>query len=233
MAVRAMADVRSLMQLKPGFVISYVVETQLAGKSRTLVSDTVTIVNTAAVLLMRSSQGTSIIGARIGYQIADQTKRIVVYSPSKELEKLTMNAHKKAMDYLLNRVQSAANQSCTIDSAQQCLIVTSTFIAERYPTPNAKMTVVSGSSEHLYARQTPEAIALRMTRNGEFLSISSTYDKSSPYESSSISNLKVRPARSEEIATADKMIDNIISARGVPKEPYQGYIVLDLRQIGR
>lgn len=230
-AVRALGEVREKMDIKIGMVVSYRLEVRETGSSRDVVVDTITIVRTPKVILMKSSEALSISDSRIGYQISDKMKKIVVYRQSRTLQQTAQSAHEDAMRLLVEHISSSSRRSCVYDTSANTLITTAAFEENGSPQLDRKTTIDVGGNFGQLFRRPPTSITVEATPTGAFVSLSSTYTNGPKVQTVSISSLNVHQAEPKDIAKAESILNNVLSDRGAPARVYQGYTVLDLRPL--
>ncbi len=224
-----LAAVTKKMNIEPGMVATYVVESRVADTSQPDVRDTVVIVRTPTVVMTRSSQGMSVSSPTMGVQVINAVQRIVVYTPTKALRNLALEAQREALAMFIELVQSSARTTCRRDSATERIIAITDLNSAPPTAPRYGATVRSGGENSPLSRQLPTKIVTTVTPSASFVSLTSVYPRGSVAESVTVRDLSVRHARAEEIRAADAMIDAVVSKRGEPKGAYKGYAVIDLR----
>lgn len=224
-----LAGVAKTMSVEPGTVATYVVETRLADNSQPVVRDTVVIVRTPSVVMTRSTQGLSVSSSKMGVQVIKAARRILVYTPTKALQSLAIEAQREALAIFIDLVRSSARTTCRHDTASDHIVATTALNSNKNATPRYQATVRTGGENGPLARQLPSQIVTTITPNASFVSLTSVYPRGSVVESVTVMDLSVRHARAEEMQAADAMIDSIVSKRGEPKGAYKGYAVVDLR----
>jgi hypothetical protein len=217
------------MNIEPGMVATYVVESRVADKSRPVIRDTVVIVRTRSVVMTRSTQGMSVSSPTMGLQVIQAVRRIVVYTPTKALQSLALEAQREALAMFIELVRSSSRTSCRRDSASDRIIATTALSPTASATPRYGATARSGGENSPLARQLPAQIVTTVTPSASFVSLTSVYPRGSVVESVTVMDLSVRHARADEMQAADAMIDTVVSKRGEPKGAYKGFAVVDLR----
>lgn len=224
-----LAGVAKTMRVEPGMVATYVVESRFADNSQPVVRDTVVIVRTPSVVMTRSTQGLSVSSSKMGVQVIKAARRIVVFTPTKTLQSLALEAQREALAMFIDLVRSSARTTCRRDTASDHIVATTALNSNTPATPRYKATVRSGGENGPLARQQPSQIVTIVTPGASFVSLTSVYPHGSVVKSVTVTDLSVRHARAEEMQAADAMIDAVVSKRCEPKGAYKGYAVVDLR----